>query len=64
MLLNADQMEYLDSTADGGFVVAFHQNGVPGFPVDFGTSIPIGFVSSVGIEMVICTLTKLLQKFI
>lgn len=52
MLLHADQSEYLDFTSRSGFVVTIHENGVTAFPSDFGLNIPIGYITSIGVEMV------------
>ncbi len=52
LLLNTKQMEYLSFTTKSGFVVDLHPNGVPGFPLDFGISVPVGYVASIGVRMV------------
>lgn len=51
-LLNSQQSEYLDFTSRSGFVVTVHEHDAQGFPMDLGTYVPVGFVTSLGVELV------------
>lgn len=52
MFLKGGQAEYLSFTSRSGFVVTVQSNEVAAFPMDLGTFIPVGFATSLGIQLV------------
>ncbi len=53
MLLNSQQSEYLEFISRSGFVVTVHAHDAEGFPMDLGTYVPVGYVTAIGIQLVL-----------
>ena len=52
MLLRCEQADYMDFTSRSGFVVAVQSGDVASFPMDHGTFLPVGYMSSLGVTLV------------
>lgn len=52
VLLKAHQADYMDFTSRSGFVITVQSSDVASFPMDLGTFVPVGYVTSLGVTVV------------